>query len=401
MAYDLLIKNGTVVDGTGAPRRRPTSRSRTARSPRSARSPTARTRRIDAAGLVVAPGFVDPHTHYDAQICWDPPITPSSWHGVTTVVMGNCGVGIAPCRPEAREIATRDLVNVEAIPFEVLEQGHHLGLGELSRIHGRRRAARLGDQPRLPRAADAVSPLRDGRGVDGTRRDARGDRARSRRCCARRSTPARSAFRPRSSNQHIGYQGRPLACRNASRDELTGLCQRAEGDRQGRDRNRADPEELGVLTDDEERLARHCCSTRAAGRSPCWRCSSATTCPRPAPKRCRRRRCVAAARCRRPRRCALTRELNMRNPFSFAAFTCWGRVFDDKSKEAQRTVYADPAFRNAFREELKTATGFSGNWERITVHEVAQPGDEGATKAAPSPTSPASAARTGSTPSST
>ena len=77
----------------------------------------------DASGLVVAPGFIDPHTHYDAQICWDGATTPSSWHGVTTVVMGNCGVGIAPCRPQAREVAMRDLVNVEAIPFEVLEAG--------------------------------------------------------------------------------------------------------------------------------------------------------------------------------------------------------------------------------------------------------------------------------------
>src|SRR5258707_3763811 len=63
----------------------------------------------------------------------------------------------------------------------------------------------------------------------------------------------------------------------------------------------------------------------------------------------------------------------MRNPFSFAAFKCWGRVFSDKSKEAQRAVYADPAFRNAFREELKSATGFSGDWRRITVHEAHKP----------------------------
>jgi len=70
---------------------------------------------IDASDLIVAPGFIDPHTHYDAQICWDRPLTSASWHGVTTVVMGNCGVGIAPCRPEVREIAAWDLVNVEGI----------------------------------------------------------------------------------------------------------------------------------------------------------------------------------------------------------------------------------------------------------------------------------------------
>jgi N-acyl-D-aspartate/D-glutamate deacylase len=70
---------------------------------------------------------------------------------------------------------------------------------------------------------------------------------------------------------------------------------------------------------------------------------------------------------------ALTREVNMRNPFSFAAFKCWGRVFADKSKAAQHAVYADPAFRDAFREELKGASGFSGDWRRITVHETHKP----------------------------
>ena len=78
---------------------------------------------IDAADCVVTPGFISPHTHFDAQICWDAAVTPSPWHGVTSVVMGNCGVGIAPCRPGDREIAMRDLVNVEAIPFDVLQRG--------------------------------------------------------------------------------------------------------------------------------------------------------------------------------------------------------------------------------------------------------------------------------------
>ena len=78
---------------------------------------------IDAAGLIVTPGFVDPHTHYDAQICWDPLLTCSSEHGVTSVVIGNCGVGIAPCLPEAHEMVTRDLVTVEGIPFDVLKTG--------------------------------------------------------------------------------------------------------------------------------------------------------------------------------------------------------------------------------------------------------------------------------------
>jgi N-acyl-D-aspartate/D-glutamate deacylase len=119
---DLLIKNGTVIDGTGAAARRADVGITGGRIADIGKLSGAK-RTIDASDLVVAPGFIDPHTHYDAQICWDGALTPSSWHGVTSVVMGNCGVGIAPCRPEAREIAMRDLVNVEAIPFEVLAAG--------------------------------------------------------------------------------------------------------------------------------------------------------------------------------------------------------------------------------------------------------------------------------------
>jgi N-acyl-D-amino-acid deacylase len=81
-----------------------------------------RRRVIDASDLILAPGFIDPHTHYDAQICWDPLVSCSSWHGITTVVMGNCGVGIAPCRPDVHDIVTWDLMNVDGISFDVLSK---------------------------------------------------------------------------------------------------------------------------------------------------------------------------------------------------------------------------------------------------------------------------------------
>src|SRR5712691_3537809 len=119
MPYEILIKNGMVVDCTGVSARRADVGIAGGKIVEIGELSGGARRTIDAEGLVVAPGFIDPHTHYDAQICWDGGMTPSSWHGVTSVVMGNCGVGIAPCRPEARQIAIRDLVNVEAIPFEV------------------------------------------------------------------------------------------------------------------------------------------------------------------------------------------------------------------------------------------------------------------------------------------
>src|SRR5579864_1824122 len=113
MSYDLLIKNGTVVDGTGAPARRADVAIEAGKIAEIGSIKERAKKVIDASDLIVTPGFVDPHTHYDAQICWDSYLTSSSSHGVTTVMMGNCGVGIAPCKPNVREIATSDLVNVE------------------------------------------------------------------------------------------------------------------------------------------------------------------------------------------------------------------------------------------------------------------------------------------------
>ena len=123
MAYDLLLKNGTVVDGSGAPRFRADVAVAGDRIAEIGKISEGAKRVVDASDLIVSPGFIDPHTHYDAQICWDPLLSCTSWHGITSVMMGNCGVGVAPCKPEAREIAAWDLTNVEAIPYASLTKG--------------------------------------------------------------------------------------------------------------------------------------------------------------------------------------------------------------------------------------------------------------------------------------
>jgi N-acyl-D-amino-acid deacylase len=123
MALDLVIKNGTVVDGSGLPRYRADVGVQGGRIVEIGRIRAAAERTIDADGLIVAPGFIDGHTHMDAQVAWDPIGSCSCWHGVTSVVMGNCGFALAPCKPEDREWFARCLTAVEDIPTEAMLAG--------------------------------------------------------------------------------------------------------------------------------------------------------------------------------------------------------------------------------------------------------------------------------------
>ena len=123
MGLDLVIRNGTIVDGSGAPRYQGDVGVRQGRIVEIGRVGSVADRVIDADGLIVAPGFVDGHTHMDAQVAWDPIGSCSCWHGVTTVIMGNCGFALAPCRPEEREWFARCLTAVEDIPTEAMLAG--------------------------------------------------------------------------------------------------------------------------------------------------------------------------------------------------------------------------------------------------------------------------------------
>ena len=124
MTYDLVIRGGTVVDGSGLPRYRGdvgVTGGRIARVARTLRE--SGREEIDARDHVVAPGFIDGHTHMDAQVAWDPLGTCSCWHGVTSVVMGNCGFTLAPCKPDERHLVLRNLERAEDIPGEAMKAG--------------------------------------------------------------------------------------------------------------------------------------------------------------------------------------------------------------------------------------------------------------------------------------
>jgi N-acyl-D-aspartate/D-glutamate deacylase len=123
MAYDLLVKNGRVVDGSGMPSFHGDVAVKDGKIAQVGKLDGPATRTIDAGGRVVAPGFIDNHCHYDAQVTWDPLCTFSCYHGSTTVVIGNCSLALAPVRPGDEEVLAGMLARVEAIPMETLQAG--------------------------------------------------------------------------------------------------------------------------------------------------------------------------------------------------------------------------------------------------------------------------------------
>jgi N-acyl-D-aspartate/D-glutamate deacylase len=367
MAFDLVIRNGLVVDGTGRPGRRADVAVADGKIAEIGPVSGAAKTSIDAADCVVAPGFIDPHTHYDAQICWDSALTPSCWHGVTSVVMGNCGVGLAPCRPETREVAMRDLVNVEAIPYAVLARGITWDWESFPDYMAA--AQRRGPALNLAFLAP-LTPFRHYvMGEESMERAATPDEtARIRALIAQAMDAGAFGFSSTILNQHLGFQGRPLACRNASREELKAYANVLKEKGKGAIEV-ALTRQIGVLEDEQCELLDFL--LEESGRPVTFIALFDRDDLPEAVRDTLRRAAPMIARGARPQTSPLplTREIDMRSPFSFAAFPSWRRVFADKSKAAQKAVYGDRAFRDQFREELKNPMTF-GNWERITLHEV-------------------------------
>jgi N-acyl-D-aspartate/D-glutamate deacylase len=222
--FDLLIRGGTLVDGTGAPGYEGDLAIRDGKIAALGRVSGSASRTIDAGSKVVAPGFVDIHTHYDAQLFWDRMLSISPWHGVTSVVIGNCGFGIAPTRPEHRDLILRTLENVEGMSLDALRAG----VGEdwpfetfpqfLDAIAAQGTAINVG-------ALLGHTPLRlYVMGEEATEREASADEIEQmKRLVVEGLEAGALGFATSKSPTHIGYEGRPVPSRAASLEEISEL----------------------------------------------------------------------------------------------------------------------------------------------------------------------------------
>ncbi|KQT34765.1 amidohydrolase [Sphingomonas sp. Leaf412] len=222
-AYDLVIRGGTIVDGSGG-------------EPFAADVAIAHgviveigrvagrgAEEIDARGLLVTPGFVDVHTHYDGQATWDERMQPSSWHGVTTVVQGNCGVGFAPCRPEDRDRLVYLMEGVEDLPYPVLTAGLPWDWESFPQYLDslERRRFDLDVATQVPHAALRVHVMRE-RGV--AREPATGDDIAAMARLAKGAVEAGAlGFSTSRTLNHRTKAGEPTPTLTAGEDELTGI----------------------------------------------------------------------------------------------------------------------------------------------------------------------------------
>ena len=222
MGFDLVIRGATVVDGTGLPAFRADVGIRGERIARIGRIDEDVENAIDGEGLVLAPGFIDVHTHYDVQLDWDPTASPSSWHGVTTVLVGNCGFTLAPARPEDVDWLAGMLSRVEGMSRAALNEGLRFKGGSFadywSRFDGR-----IGVNVGSYVGHSAIR--RYAMGDDASERAATSEEIESMKELVRQGMREGAiGFSTSQVELHVGEDGREVPSNHASADEIVALC---------------------------------------------------------------------------------------------------------------------------------------------------------------------------------
>jgi len=366
--FDLTITGGTIVDGTGSPGVAGDVAIRGGRvvamGPGAA-GDTESAATIDARGRVVSPGFVDIHTHYDAQVLWDRMMTVSPWHGVTTVVMGNCGFGVAPTRPEHRDLIVRTLEKVEGMSAAALRAG----LGQdwpfesfpqyLDAVEARGPAINVG-------AMIGHTPVRlNVMGPESTERPATAEEiGRMRAIVAEAIAAGAVGFATSKSPTHVGYEGRPVPSRSAELDEIMALAAALGDAGQGVIQATMG---AGLAFEQFGQIA------QATGRPISWTALLAGA-GGPGVSAWMLEESVKLldaglpvhpqVSCR-----PLNFEFTMAEPFPFESMRLFGAISSAPDRATKTAVYLDPEFRAALRDKLAAGRGgaLGGSWARTVV----------------------------------
>jgi len=371
MSHDLVIRGGLIVDGTGAAARPgdlAVARGRIAE----VGAVTARgAREIDATGLAVAPGFIDPHTHYDAQLTWDPTASCTSWHGVTTIVTGNCGFTMAPCRPQDRLTLMKMLEYVEGMSLEAMQKGMQWDFETFREYQDA-----LDRKPLWVNVASLIGHSAVRQFVMG---DAAWERAATPDELARMGDEVRRAmadgavgFSSTTNMNHVGDRGRPVPSRLGTDAELEYLV----GAMGASGRGIVELTIGGSRADRVAEVDRYMELARSAGR-PVTMVSVRHNPARPDEHRKILDRVEAAwregLRLHPQGTCSpLTSTFTLLNGFVFGRYPVWRRVLEAPVSE-WRAILADPGFRADFRATVGRTALFNGNVAPLRVKAVRAP----------------------------
>ena len=366
--HDLVIRGATIVDGTGAPGRVADLAVTGGRIAEIGLKLGAAKETIEADGLVLAPGIIDTHTHYDAQITWDPGVTPSPELGVTTTVIGNCGFTIAPCKPGDRDITMRNLTHVEGMSLVVLRNGIRWDFETFPQYLDQ--LERAGAVPNVAAFVGHSSVRTWVMGADATKRAATPDEIAQMGALVLEALKAGAVgFATSTAGQHNGEGGVPMPSRLADEAELRALTGALGEVGRG----------IFMLTKGSKTSIERLESLAAANGRPVMIAALLHNSTRP-DQTFEDLRKIGAAQARghalygQVSCCPLTNDFTMWSPYPFEGFEAWLPAMKAQGDELKQ-VYADPGFRDRVRAELAVPAAvrlFNGEWDKLTLLEVAR-----------------------------
>ena len=364
---DFVIRNALILDGTGKPgfygsvavKGDQIVEVGTITSPGSVS--------IDAEGLVLAPGIIDSHTHFDAQITWDPMVAPSISHGVTTILIGNCGFTIAPCKPEHRDVTMRNLVRVEGMSLKAMELGIDWKFESFPEYLNHLESKGVG--PNVGAFVGHSSVRTYVMGAEAAHRQATELEVESmREIVANALRVGAVGFATSTSPSHNGADGNPMPSRLADKEELRRLVGVLGEQKKGvfmLTKGAPTPVPfLEILAADTQRPVMiaallHNSTDPEGVFNDLTQISDA---------RNRNITLWGQVSC-----CPLSTEFTLKAPYPFEGLSAWQPAMQADSEECYRKLLLDPSFRSSIRSELTQPAAvrlFNGEWEKLKVLEV-------------------------------